>query len=96
MASDLTECMAVVRALAAASRFRRWNSSPRSCVGEIPRSKHAGSMALDIARGVPTEIDEIIGFIARQGERSNMPVPNCARRLPVGQGARTRAAGPRR
>jgi len=24
MASDLTECMAVVRALAAASRFRRW------------------------------------------------------------------------
>ena len=93
MASDLTECMAVVRALATASRFRRWNSSPGSC---LPRSKHAGSMALDIARGVPTEIDEIIGFIARQGERSNMPVPNCARRLPVGQGARTRAAGPRR
>jgi len=53
-------------------------------------------MALDIARGVLTEIDEMIGFIARQGERSNMPVPNCARRLPVGQGARTRAAGPRR
>lgn len=74
MASDLTECMAVVRALAAASRFRRWNSSPGSC---LPRSKHAGSMALDIARGVPTEIDEMIGFIARQGERLNMPVPNC-------------------
>lgn len=77
MASDLTECMAVVRALAAASRFRRWNSSPRSCVGEIPRSKHAGSMALDIARGVLTEIDKMIGFIARQGERLNMPVSNC-------------------
>jgi len=34
-------------------------------------------VALDIARGVPTEIDEMIGFIARQGERLNMPVPNC-------------------
>ena len=46
-------------------------------LGEIPRSKHAGSMALDIARGVLTEIDKMIGFIARQGERLNMPVPNC-------------------
>jgi 2-dehydropantoate 2-reductase len=41
-------------------------------------------MALDIARGVPTEIDEMIGLIARQGERLNMPVPNCHGRLPVG------------
>jgi 2-dehydropantoate 2-reductase len=40
-------------------------------------SKHAGSMALDIARGVPTEIDELTGFIVREGERLNVPVSNC-------------------
>jgi 2-dehydropantoate 2-reductase len=45
--------------------------------GEIPVSKHAGSMALDVARGVPTEIDELTGFIVREGERLGVPVPNC-------------------
>jgi len=63
MASDLTKSMAVVRANMAASRFRRWNSSPD------PRRRN-----LDIhvrrldgtrhrSRGT-TEV--LIGFIARQ------------------------------
>jgi 2-dehydropantoate 2-reductase len=34
-------------------------------------------MALDIARGAPTEIDELTGFIVREGERLKVPVPNC-------------------
>jgi 2-dehydropantoate 2-reductase len=34
-------------------------------------------MALDIARGVPTEIDELTGFIVREGERLKIPVPTC-------------------
>ena len=34
-------------------------------------------MALDIGRGAPTEIDELTGFIAREGNRLNVPVPNC-------------------
>jgi 2-dehydropantoate 2-reductase len=34
-------------------------------------------MALDIARGQPTEIDELTGFIVREGERLKIPVPNC-------------------
>jgi 2-dehydropantoate 2-reductase len=34
-------------------------------------------MALDIERGVPTEIDELTGFIVREGERLKIPVPNC-------------------
>jgi 2-dehydropantoate 2-reductase len=34
-------------------------------------------MALDIARGAPTEIDELTGFIVREGERLGVPVPNC-------------------
>jgi 2-dehydropantoate 2-reductase len=45
--------------------------------GEIPVSIHAGSMALDIARGVATEIDELTGFIVREGERLKVPVPTC-------------------
>ena len=45
--------------------------------GDVPRSRHAGSMALDIERGVPTEIDELTGFIVREGERLKIPVPNC-------------------
>jgi 2-dehydropantoate 2-reductase len=40
-------------------------------------SQHAGSMALDIARGAPTEIDEMTGFIVAEGDRLGVPVPNC-------------------
>jgi 2-dehydropantoate 2-reductase len=71
------ECIAVVRA-----HGGRFASPPMEFVekvrsGEIPVSKHAGSMALDVARGVPTEIDELTGFIVREGERLGVPVPNC-------------------
>jgi 2-dehydropantoate 2-reductase len=45
--------------------------------GEFPMSSHAGSMALDIARGQPTEIDELTGFIVAEGERLGVPTPNC-------------------
>jgi 2-dehydropantoate 2-reductase len=45
--------------------------------GQIPLSRHAGSMALDIERGGPTEIDELTGFIVREGERLKIAVPNC-------------------
>lgn len=34
-------------------------------------------MALGIARGQPTEIDELTGFIVREGERLGISVPNC-------------------
>ena len=65
------------RRLAAHSHFRPWSYVDNIRTGQIPRSKHAGSMALDIARGVPTEIDELTGFIVREGERLKVPVPNC-------------------
>jgi 2-dehydropantoate 2-reductase len=45
--------------------------------GAAGSGNHAGSMALDTARGVPTEIDESTGFIVREGERLKLPVPNC-------------------
>ena len=57
------ECTAVVRALGGTFAFPPMEFVEKVRSGEIPRSRHAGSMALDIARGVPTEIDELTGFI---------------------------------
>ena len=71
------ECMAVVRALGGSFAFPPMEFVAQIRAGEIPLSKHAGSMALDIARGAPTEIDELTGFIVREGERLNVAVPNC-------------------
>jgi 2-dehydropantoate 2-reductase len=71
------ECMAVVRALGGTFAFQPMEFVEKIRSGEIPVSTHAGSMALDIARGVPTEIDELTGFIVREGERLKVPVPTC-------------------
>jgi 2-dehydropantoate 2-reductase len=71
------ECIAVVQALGGTFAFPPMEYVDNIRSGQIPRSKHAGSMALDIARGVPTEIDELTGFIVREGERLKMQVPNC-------------------
>jgi 2-dehydropantoate 2-reductase len=71
------ECTAVARALGGHFAFPPMEFVARIRAGEIPISKHAGSMALDIERGVPTEIDELTGFILRAGERIGIPVPNC-------------------
>ncbi len=71
------ECMAVVKKLGASFAFPPMEFVAQIRSGEIPMSAHAGSMALDIARGVPTEIDELTGFIVREGERLGVPVSNC-------------------
>ena len=71
------ECTAVVRALGASFAFPPMDFVDKVRSGQIPMSRHAGSMALDIARGAPTEIDELTGFIVREGKRLNVPVPNC-------------------
>lgn len=71
------ECVAVVRALGGNFAFPPMDYADKIRAGQIPLSRHAGSMALDIARGVPTEIDELTGFIVREGERLKIAVPNC-------------------
>jgi 2-dehydropantoate 2-reductase len=71
------ECMAVVEALGGRFAFPPMDFVDKVRSGQIPMSRHAGSIALDIARGVPTEIDELTGFIVREGTRLNVPVPNC-------------------
>jgi 2-dehydropantoate 2-reductase len=71
------ECTAVVQALGGSFAFPPMEFVERVRAGEISMSKHAGSMALDIARNAPTEIEELTGFVVRQGERLGVPVPNC-------------------
>jgi 2-dehydropantoate 2-reductase len=71
------ECMTVVRALGGSFAFPPMEFVAKIRSGELPMSSHAGSMALDIARGQTTEIDELTGFIVREGERLRIPVPNC-------------------
>lgn len=71
------ECMAVVRALGGSFAFPPMDFVERVRTGDLPMSAHAGSMALDMARGAPTEIDELTGFIVREGERMAIPVPIC-------------------
>jgi 2-dehydropantoate 2-reductase len=71
------ECIAVVQALGGTFAFPPMEFVDKTRAGEIPLSRHAGSMALDIGRGAPTEIDELTGFIVRESERLKVPVPNC-------------------
>jgi 2-dehydropantoate 2-reductase len=71
------ESMAVVAKLGGTFAFPPMEFVAKVRSGEIPMSKHPGSMALDIARGVPTEIDELTGFIVREGDRLKVPVPTC-------------------
>ena len=93
------ECTAVVRALGGSFAFPPMDFVDKVRSGQIPMSRHAGSMALDIARGAPTEIDELTGFIVREGKRLNVPVPNCTAVYRLVKGlelaAQRRVANPR-
>ena len=71
------ECQRVVRALGGSFAFDPMAFVHKIRRGEIPRSRHAGSMALDIARGAPTEIDELTGWIVAQADRLGIAVPAC-------------------
>jgi 2-dehydropantoate 2-reductase len=71
------ECQRVVRALGGSFAFDPMAFVHKVRAGEVPRSRHAGSMALDIARGAETEIDELTGWIVRQADRLGIAVPAC-------------------
>ncbi len=72
-----TECRAVVLALGGRFAFDPMEYVHRVRQGELPVSAHAGSMALDIARGADTEIEELTGYIVRKADRLGLPVPAC-------------------
>ena len=71
------ECQQVVRTLGGSFAFDPMAFVHKVRAGEVPRSRHAGSMALDIARGAETEIDELTGWIVRQADRLGIPAPAC-------------------
>jgi len=71
------ECTRVVERLGGRLAFDPLGHAKRILAGQAPLSRHGGSTALDIARGVPTEIEELTGFVVRKGERLGIPVPNC-------------------
>lgn len=71
------ECCNVVAALGGRLAFDPMQLVKQTRAGERPVTRHAGSMALDIARGVPTEIDELTGFVVREGDRLGVDVTAC-------------------
>jgi 2-dehydropantoate 2-reductase len=71
------ECRGVVRTLGGKFAFDPMAFVHKVRAGEVPRSRHAGSMALDIARGAETEIDELTGWIVAQADRLGLAVPAC-------------------
>jgi 2-dehydropantoate 2-reductase len=71
------ECRQVVRALGGSFAFDPMALVQRVRTGAVPLPRHAGSMALDIARGCETEIDALTGWIVAQADRLGMAVPAC-------------------
>ncbi|GAB3665502.1 ketopantoate reductase family protein [Ramlibacter alkalitolerans] len=71
------ECQQVVRALGGSFSFDPMAFVHKVRSGAVPLPRHAGSMALDIARGEETEIDALTGWIVVQAERLGIPVPAC-------------------
>ena len=43
--------------------------------GEVPLSKHAGSMAQDVASGRETELEALTGYIVKKAKQLAVPVP---------------------
>ena len=43
--------------------------------GAVPLSKHAGSMAQDVAAGRETELDSLTGYVVRRAKELGVPVP---------------------
>lgn len=69
------ETIEVVKALGAKLAFDPMDFVKKIRSGAIPITRHAGSMSLDIQRGAATEIEELTGFIVREGDRLGIPVP---------------------
>lgn len=44
--------------------------------GRRPRPSHPGSMAMDMARGIPTEIEDLTGYMLKKARRHGVAAPN--------------------
>lgn len=71
------EALAVADALGIAIPYDPMALVKKTRSGELPVTKHGGSMALDIAAGRETEIDGLTGYLVRKAREVNVPVPAC-------------------
>jgi len=69
------ECMRVAEALGIRLEFDPMYLVKKFRSGEIPLSKHAGSMAQDLAAGRETELEAMTGYIVKKAKELGVPVP---------------------
>lgn len=69
------ECVRVAQALGIKLEFDPMYLVKKFRSGEMPLSKHAGSMAQDIEAGRETEIESMTGYIVRKANELGVPVP---------------------
>src|SRR5262249_34600105 len=80
------ECVRVAEAMGIRLEFDPMYLVKKFRSGEIPLSKHGGSMAQDLAAGRETELEAMTGYIVKKGKELGVPVP-------VHQGVYRRAKG---
>jgi 2-dehydropantoate 2-reductase len=69
------ECLRVAEALGIVLEFDPMYLVKKFRSGEIPLSKHAGSMAQDIEAGRETELEAMTGYVVRKAKELGVPAP---------------------
>jgi 2-dehydropantoate 2-reductase len=69
------ECVRVAEAQGIVLAFDPMQLVKKTRAGEVPLSKHAGSMAQDIAAGRETELEALTGYIVKKAKQLNVAVP---------------------
>jgi len=69
------ECLRVAEAIGVKLEFDPMYLVRKFRSGEIPLSKHGGSMAQDIEAGRETELEAMTGYIVRKAKALGVPVP---------------------
>jgi 2-dehydropantoate 2-reductase len=69
------ECLRVAEALGIRPPFDPLYLVKKFRAGEMPLSKHAGSMAQDLEAGRETELESMTGYVVRKAKELGVPVP---------------------
>jgi 2-dehydropantoate 2-reductase len=69
------ECVRVAEALGIRLEFDPMYLVKKFRSGEVPLSKHAGSMAQDLEAGRETELESMTGYVVRKAKELGVPVP---------------------
>jgi 2-dehydropantoate 2-reductase len=69
------ECIRVAEALGIRLAFDPMYLVKKMRSGEVPLSKHAGSMAQDIEAGRETELEAMTGYVVKKAKELGVPVP---------------------